>query len=93
MRLPRMWAPRNILNYVRIKGNHCRWHLIMEILISIIEIHMSVHLCHNRGLGYVKEAGVYGGHEGSRAATLSHDAGQKFKFVGQDGGLKCFLYL
>ena len=33
----------NILNYVRIKGNHCRLHLIMEILISIIEIHTSVY--------------------------------------------------
>ena len=25
-----------------------------------------------------KEAWVYGGHEGSRAVTLSHDAGQRF---------------
>ena len=36
---------------------------------------------------------VYGGHEGSRAVTLSHDAGQKFKVMGQDGGLVSFLYL
>ena len=32
----------------------------------------------------MKEAGVYGGHEGSRAVTLIHDAGQRFKFMGQD---------
>ena len=24
----------------------------------------------------------YGGHEGSRAVTLRHDAGQRFKFMG-----------
>ena len=40
----------------------------------------------------LKEAGVYGGHEGSRAVTLSHDAGQSFKCMGQDEGLVCFLY-
>ena len=34
----------NILNYVKIKGCHCRLHLIMEILISIIEIHTSVYI-------------------------------------------------
>ena len=34
----------NLLNYVRIKGSHCRLHLIMEILISIIEIHTSVYI-------------------------------------------------
>ena len=39
----------------------------------------------------MKEAGEYGGHEGSRAVTLSHDEGQRFKFMGQDGGLVCFL--
>ena len=38
----------------------------------------------------MKDAGVYGGHEGSRAVTLSHDAGQRFKFMGQDAGLVCF---
>ena len=41
----------------------------------------------------MKEAGIYGGHEGIRAVTLSHDEGQRFKFMGQDGGLVCFLYL
>ena len=71
----------NILNHVRIKGNHCRLHLIMEILISIIEIHMSVYIIiHTRGLGYVhravREAGVCRGHKCSRAVTLSHDAGE-----------------
>ena len=34
----------NILNYVRIKGIHCRLHLIMGILISIIDIHTSVYI-------------------------------------------------
>ena len=34
----------NILNYMRIKGNHCGLHLIMEIMISIIEIHTSVYI-------------------------------------------------
>ena len=34
----------NILIYVRIKGNHCRLHLVMDILISIIEIHTSVYI-------------------------------------------------
>ena len=32
----------NTLNYVRIKGNHL--HLIMEIMISIIEIHTSIYI-------------------------------------------------
>ena len=34
----------NIWNYVRIKGNHCRLDLIMEILISITEIRKSVYI-------------------------------------------------
>ena len=82
----------NILNYVRIKGSHCRLNLIMEILISIIEIHTSV--C----IYAIPEAwdmrtgnGVYGGHEESRAVTRSHDAGHRFKATGQGGGLVCFL--
>ena len=49
----------------------------MNTLISVTEIHMSVYICHTRGLECVlaiKEAGVYRGHEGSTAVTLSHDA-------------------
>ena len=34
--------------------------------------------------------GALGGHEGNRAVTLSHDAGQRLKLMGQDGGLVCF---
>ena len=69
----------------------------MEILISIIDIHTSVYI-YAIPEAYdmtweVKEAGVDEGHEGSPAVTLSHDAGQRFKFMGQDGGLVCFLYL
>ena len=98
----------NILNYVRRKGNHCKVHLIMHILISIIEIQMSV--CNIYILYYIilyiyaipetwdmcignEKAGVYRGHKGSPPATLSHDAGQRFKSKGQGGGLICFLYL
>ena len=39
----------------------------------------------------IERGWVYGGHEGSRAVTLSHAAGQRFKFMGQDGDLVCFL--
>ena len=41
----------------------------------------------------MKEAGVYGGLKGRPAVTQSHDAGQRFKSMGQGGGLVCFLYL
>ena len=33
---------------------------------------------------------AYGGHDCSPAVTLSHDAGQRFKAIGQGGGSVCF---
>ena len=34
-------------------------------------------------------AGLYGGHKGNPAVTLSHDTGQRFKSMGQGGGCLC----
>ena len=41
----------------------------------------------------MKEAGVYGGLKSSPAVTLSHDAGQRLKSMGQVGGLVCTYYV
>ena len=41
----------------------------------------------------MKEAGVYGGHENSQAVALSHDAGQRFKIIGQDARLVFLLQI
>ena len=82
-----MWAPTFS---VRIKFTHCRLHFVMEILISFVEAHISVHI-YAIPEAWDMSIGSERGHEGSRA--LSDDAGRRFKFMGQNVGLVCFLCL